>query len=177
MSALPPLRRIVTAHDEDGRAVVLSDGPASHVDGPAGRRWPVWVTSESPAICAGREDRADRMTGLHPAPGGSHVRIVDFAPHDPARLPADNRFFIRLMHLEEEAEKARPPRHPLMHRTRTVDYAIILSGAIEMLLDEETVTCRAGDVIVQQATNHAWINHGPDPCRVAFILIDAADPL
>ena len=60
-----------------------------------------------------------------------------------------------------------------MHATETIDYALIMSGQIDMMLDGETVTLKAGDVVVQQATNHAWINHGPDICRIAFVLIDS----
>jgi uncharacterized cupin superfamily protein len=64
----------------------------------------------------------------------------------------------------------------MMHRTRTVDYALIMSGEIDMMLDEGEVHLKAGDVVVQQATNHAWINRGKVPCRVAFILMDSQDP-
>jgi uncharacterized cupin superfamily protein len=64
----------------------------------------------------------------------------------------------------------------MMHRTRTVDYAIILSGEIDMMLDDSSVHLKAGDVVVQQATNHAWINHSGAPCRVAFILMDSQEP-
>jgi uncharacterized cupin superfamily protein len=64
----------------------------------------------------------------------------------------------------------------MMHRTRTVDYAIIMSGEIDMMLDDSTVHLKAGDVVVQQATNHAWINRSGAPCRVAFILMDSKDP-
>ena len=69
-----------------------------------------------------------------------------------------------------------PVKHPLMHRTRTVDYAVILSGEIDMMLDDSVVHVRAGDVIVQQATNHAWINRGTQPCRILFALIDSRQP-
>ena len=63
-----------------------------------------------------------------------------------------------------------------MHRTRTVDYALILSGEIDMMLDDTVLHLKTGDVVVQQATNHAWINRGNAPCRVAFILMDAQEP-
>ena len=67
------------------------------------------------------------------------------------------------------------PRHPGMHRTRTIDYALILSGEIDMMLDDSEVHLKAGDVVVQRGTNHAWVNRGDQPCRVAFILIDGKD--
>jgi uncharacterized cupin superfamily protein len=76
----------------------------------------------------------------------------------------------------EAPAKGLPPRHPMMHRTRSIDYAIVLSGEIDMLLDEGEVHLKAGDVLVQQATNHAWINRGKENCRIAFILIDSQSP-
>ena len=69
-----------------------------------------------------------------------------------------------------------PVSNPMMHRTRTIDYAIIMSGEIDMMLDDKTVHLKAGDVVVQQATNHAWLNHGTEPCRVIFVLMDSKQP-
>ena len=62
-----------------------------------------------------------------------------------------------------------------MHWTKTVDYAMVLAGEIDMLLDESEVHLKAGDVVVQQGTNHAWVNRGKDTCRIAFVLIDAEE--
>ena len=62
-----------------------------------------------------------------------------------------------------------------MHRTRSIDYAIVLEGEIDMLLDDSAVHLQAGDVLVQQGTNHAWVNRGPQPCRMAFVLVDAKE--
>ncbi len=73
-------------------------------------------------------------------------------------------------------KKGLAPRHPMMHRTRSLDYAIVMSGEIDMLMDEGEVHVKAGDVIVQQATNHAWVNRGTQPCRIAFILMDSREP-
>ena len=67
-------------------------------------------------------------------------------------------------------------RHPFTHRTRSVDYAIVLEGEIDMLLDDSEVHLRAGDILVQQGTNHAWVNNSKSVCRIAFVLIDAAEP-
>src|SRR5262249_58980835 len=73
--------------------------------------------------------------------------------------------------------KAWPIRHPFMHRTSTSDYAIVLSGEIVMLLDDSEVVLKAGDILIQQATNHAWVNRSNEVCRIAFVLVDARDPL
>jgi uncharacterized cupin superfamily protein len=72
--------------------------------------------------------------------------------------------------------KGIPVTHPLVHRTRSLDYAVILSGAIDMMLDDASVHLKQGDVIVQQATNHAWINRGKQPCRILFVLMDSKEP-
>jgi uncharacterized cupin superfamily protein len=63
-----------------------------------------------------------------------------------------------------------------MHRTRSLDYAVVLSGEIDMMLDETSVHLKPGDTVVQQATNHAWINRGKEPCRILFVLMDSKQP-
>ena len=77
--------------------------------------------------------------------------------------------------LPQGTEPGPHPRHPLMHRTRSVDYAIVLAGEIDMLLDDSEVHLKAGNVVVQQGTNHAWVNRGRESCRIAFVLIDAEE--
>jgi mannose-6-phosphate isomerase-like protein (cupin superfamily) len=74
------------------------------------------------------------------------------------------------------AARGVPVTNPLMHRTRTVDYAIVMSGEIDMMLDDKTVHLKAGDVVVQQATNHAWLNDGTEPCRTIFVFLDSKQP-
>jgi uncharacterized cupin superfamily protein len=63
-----------------------------------------------------------------------------------------------------------------MHRTRSVDYAVVISGEIDMMLDDQVVHLKAGDTVVQQATNHAWINRGTATCRILFVLMDSRQP-
>jgi hypothetical protein len=173
-----PIRRVVTTHDASGKAVFLSDGPAANLARP-GRpvSWPMWVLDASPAECSGTADFATKMKGLHPDPNGTLFRIVDFPPASQDFEQDNPNYFIELAGLEQEAAKARPSRHPMMHRTRSVDFGLVLAGEIDLMLDEETRHLTAGDVVVMQATNHAWVNHGTEPCRIAFILIDARDPL
>jgi len=67
-------------------------------------------------------------------------------------------------------------RHAGMHRTQSIDYAVVISGEITMLLDDSEVHLKAGDVLVQRGTSHAWVNRGRENCRIAFVLIDAKDP-
>ena len=161
---MKPVRRVVTGH-RDGKAVVLYDSAAPNqklrqASGLVSTL--VWATDETPADISGSADRAAREIGVPPPPGGSIFRVVDFPPEKAPR--------------SREAMLAEiGARHPGMHRTRSVDYAIVLQGEIDMLLDEGEVHLRAGDVLVQQGTNHAWVNRGTAPCRIAFVLIDAKE--
>ena len=104
------------------------------------------------------------------------IRVVEFPPLDPAaETKMDPNFMMKIVGDHAPARGA-PVKHPLMQRTRTVDYAVILSGEIDMMLDDAVVHVKAGDVVIQQATNHAWINRGTQPCRILFVLMDAKQP-
>jgi mannose-6-phosphate isomerase-like protein (cupin superfamily) len=108
-----------------------------------------------------------------PPLNGSILRVVDFPPEAAGGTKVDNATILREMGV---AAGNAPVRHAHMHRTRSVDYAIVLSGAIDMLLDDSQVHLRAGDILVQQGTNHAWVNNGSEVCRIAFVLIDGEEP-
>ncbi len=172
------VRRVVTALDSAGRAVALFDGLVPLKAPTPGRptQAVLWATEGSPADPSARIDVAAKPIGLAPPEGGTVIRIVDFPPttaEQDARLALD--FMMRVAG-DHAPLKGMPPRHPAMHRTRSVDYAVILSGEIDMMLDDSTLHLQAGDVIVQQATNHAWVNHGKGPCRILFVLIDSKEP-
>ena len=172
------LRRVVTGLDETGKAVVLFDGENPHkavrpVRNNVSRR--IWVTGETPADISGRNDRGLTDIGVAPPAGGTVFRIVEYPPVTPEAEALDPNARMRELG-HEPVGRGHPPRHPLMHRTRTLDYAIILSGEIHMLLDDSEIHLKAGDVLVQQGTNHAWINRGTEVCRIAFVLIDAKEP-
>jgi uncharacterized cupin superfamily protein len=80
---------------------------------------------------------------------------------------------LKEMGLTDTGNVGEKPRHFGMHRTESIDYAVIMSGEIDMFLDDSEVHLKAGDVVVQRGTNHAWVNRGDEPCKIAFILIDA----
>src|SRR4051812_26571541 len=168
------VRRVVTGHDAAGKAVVLRDGDAPNAklrQATGLTSILVWVTEESPADVSGSADRADRDIGVAPPPRGSIFRVVDFPPA--AGAAVDNAAMLREMGLSGAQGGA---RHGLMHRTRSIDYAVVMSGEIDMLLDDSEVHLRSGDVLVQQGTIHAWVNRGSETCRIAFVLIDAEVP-
>jgi naringenin degradation protein FdeH len=171
------MRRIVTGHDEQGKAVVLFDGAATNVTFRKVGGFistVLWAADESPPDVSGSTDRADRTVPLAPPPNGTVLRVVDFPPATPERLKDADMAREMGAGVHVPDKKAEP--HPFMHRTKTLDFAIILSGEIDMLLDDSTVHVKAGDFVVQQATNHAWVNRGTETCRIAFIMIDAVEP-
>ena len=178
MALSADVRRVVTTVDKNDKAVVLFDSPNPHkkVRPHAETVSRVcWVTDQTPADISGTRDRAAVEIGIMPPAGGSVFRIVEFPPETAEMRKLDPS----TMHhsLGDGAPKrGLPPRHPAMHRTRTVDYAVVMAGEIDMLLDEQEIHLKAGDVLVQQGTNHAWVNRGSEPCRIAFILIDAKEP-
>jgi naringenin degradation protein FdeH len=174
------VRRVVTGHDKDGKAVVISDGPAPFVHvNPIDPEWystDIWRTGETPApiaAAAGESTLGPRrqMPGKH----GTVLRINHFPPESEAvrrMTPEDSRRAFAALGNEKAATFGKGGRHPLMHRTETIDYAIVLSGEITMVMDHEDVVLKAGDILVQCGTNHAWANRSDAPCIIAFVLID-----
>ena len=167
---MKPVRRVVTGH-RDGKAVVIYDSAAPNQKLRAASgvvSTLIWVTDESPADIGGSADRAAREIGVPPPARGTIFRVVDFPPEQGAR---SREAILREMGVAEHGGA----RHHGMHRTRSLDYALVLEGEIDMLLDDGEVHLRAGDVLVQQGTNHAWVNRDAVPCRIAFVLIDAKE--
>src|SRR5579862_8652279 len=156
-------RRIVTGHDKDGKAVALYDAPLKAIQRSAGGNGMTlcWVTSEFPVDMASSADRAQTKVGVPPPPTGGYGAV-------------DHHQILLNMGIDPATQGY--ARHENTHRTRTIDYAIVLEGEIDMLLDDTEVHVKAGDILVQQGTNHAWVNNSGKPCRIAFILIDGKTP-
>jgi mannose-6-phosphate isomerase-like protein (cupin superfamily) len=172
------VRRVVTGLDANNKAVVLFDGRLTLNPGRSGNPAAnLWITDSSPPGFSFKDDNATKPIGLSPPDNGTAIRVVEFPPLDPAAEAKMDPDFMMKVVGDHAPARGLPVKHPLMHRTRTVDYAVILSGEIDMMLDDSVVHVKAGDVVIQQATNHAWVNRSSDFCRIAFILIDAHDPL
>jgi mannose-6-phosphate isomerase-like protein (cupin superfamily) len=169
-------RRIVTGHDAKGKAVALFDNalPAKQRSAGGNGMTLLWVTSEFPVDMTTAADRSQTQVGVPPPANGTIFRIVDFAPAAPHATPVDHHQILISMGIDPATQGY--ARHANTHRTRTIDYAIVLDGEIDMLLDDSEIRVKAGDVLVQQGTNHAWVNNGTKPCRIAFILIDGKIP-
>ena len=169
-------RRVVTGHDDEGRAICIEDEIAEKVfqrpNRPGVTLTNLWKCTTSPAEYDGPTDTLEGPFVLQPPEGGSVFRIVEFEPEDPEVLAKlDGRAAFAEMGAGDNV--VADARHPFMHRTDSVDYAIVLEGEITMLLDDSDVHLKAGDVVVQRGTNHAWSNRGSETCRIAFVLVDA----
>lgn len=173
-------RRVVTGHDASGKAVVLHDGPATNVNvrpvtGNVSTL--LWVTDTTPATLSDlRDDPAQRKVAITPSPTGSILRIIEYPP---GKEGADvmRQMESHGMDAEQPGIERKPShRHHGMHRTESIDYAIVLRGEIDMLLDDSEVHLTAGDILIQQGTFHAWANRGTEPCAIAFVLIGAEVP-
>jgi quercetin dioxygenase-like cupin family protein len=140
------VRRVVTGHDANGRAKVAIDEVSKNVisSRPGASACVIWTTEGFPVDNTGDADTSTRKVGTTLA-NGCVFRVVEFAP-------------------------GVSPRN---HRTDSIDFAVVMSGEIDMQLDDSEVHLKAGDVLVQRGTIHNWVNRGREPCRIAFVLVDA----
>lgn len=139
-------RRVVTGHDATGRAIVKIDEIAKNLvsSRPGATSCVVWTNQGFPADNTGEEDEGLRRTGTT-LDNGAVFRVLELAP-------------------------GVSPRN---HRTDSIDYAVVMSGEVDMELDGSTVHLKAGDVLVQRGTIHNWVNRGTVPCVIAFVLVAA----
>ena len=170
------VRRVVTGHDKDGKSIILMDGLAPNVmemaSMPGLALTDLWETKGAPASNDGDEDAAARKVRLEPPEGGALFRIVEFPPDSAWRgktTDAREAFdSIQAGHAPDLSSS-----DPMMHKTNTVDYIVVLKGEIYAIVDKGETLLRAGDVFVQRGTNHSWSVRGTEPCIVAVVLVSA----
>ncbi len=168
------VRRVVTGHDSEGRAIIQSDGPPQRVFDNLGQPGLVfhelWNTQSSPAPIdrAGGEPHEPKLS-LAPPSNGTRIRILDIPPDKPQDV-LDTVF--DNIGASENFKGSDSQRHASFHRTQTVDYGIVLEGELVLIMDVGETIVRAGDVIIQRGTNHGWANRSNRSARIAFILID-----
>ncbi len=173
---LQKIRRVVTGHNEQGESIIVSDEPSPNtlavLDDPAYGLTDLWVTSSTPADNSTDGDPAARKVVLEPPASGTIFRVVEFPPDAQMAGKLDRELAFEKMDAPGVMDNS-SSRHPGMHKTSTVDYAIVISGEIYAMMDVGETKLLAGDCLVQRGTNHAWSNRSDKPCLVAFILIDA----
>jgi quercetin dioxygenase-like cupin family protein len=140
------IRRVVTGHDQNGKAIVQIDEVAQNISSgrPGQSAVVMWSTDGHPIDNSGNVDGSKRKLGTS-LPEGTVFRVVKY---DPGVSPRN-------------------------HRTDSIDYAVVMAGEIDMELDGSTVHLKQGDVLVQRGTIHNWVNRGKEPCIIAFALIGA----
>ncbi len=178
-----PFRRVVTGHDDDGRAIILEDSPPPRVRKIGGDLGPwfyeVWNTRQTPAeIDRASGEPVEEGIQLAPPRTGTRIRVLDIPPEgdEIAALSPEEarRHFEEIGAGDASSHGHKASRHAFMHRTETIDYGIVLEGEITLILDVGETTVRAGDIVVQRGTNHGWANRSDRNCRIAFVLIDGA---
>jgi hypothetical protein len=169
------VRRVITGHDADGASKFIEDGLAPNVKEmasmPGLALTDLWETSAAPASNAGGKDAAARPVRLEPPKNGTILRIVEFPPDSAWRSGADGREAFKSIGAGHAQDRS--SGDPMMHRTSTVDYIIVLQGEIHAIMEKGEKLLRAGDVLVQRGTNHSWSVRGNEPCIVAAVLVSA----
>ena len=174
------IRRVITGHDSNGKAVVLEDGYAPNVHTnphrPGHISVEMWKTLEMPIVIKANEpDPTGGPKRQHPTADGTVFRISIVPPETEATRkisPEQARAAFKEMGNETASTFGENKRHPFMHRTETIDYAVVLEGEITMMLDDSEVHLKAGDVVIQRGTNHAWSNRSGKPTKMLYVLID-----
>jgi mannose-6-phosphate isomerase-like protein (cupin superfamily) len=170
------MRRIVTGHNEEGKSVITIDGPPARSLGEeAGGLYELWNTDGNEINTLDEIDRADSEVLLSPPNGGTKFRYFQINP-TPEGVPAElieagtAEAFEKMGAAHHRVDTT---RHPAMHKTKTIDYIILLKGDVTLLLDNEEVDLKPFDVVVQRGTNHAWVNNGNEPALFIAVLIDS----
>ncbi|MDR9849618.1 cupin domain-containing protein [Herbaspirillum huttiense F1] len=177
--SFPPIHRVVTGHDAQGRSIISSDGPLPTVVEvaaiPGTLFHEVWSTSATPARVDNGPDPSLGALVLSPPARGTRMRFVDIPPDTEEFLASANskmhEAFSQIGEASASTVQTDSP-HPLMHRTESVDYGIVIEGEMTLVLDRGEVALKPGSVVVQRGTNHAWANRSGKPCRMLFILVD-----
>ena len=177
--SFPPIHRVVTGHDTQGKSIIASNGTLPTIMEiaaiPGTIFHEVWSTSGAPAPVDNGADPSFGPLMLPPPKHGTRLRFVDIPPDTEEFLAHGanvmKQAFTQIGNAKASTVKEDSP-HPLMHRTESVDYGVVIEGEMTLVLDSESVLLKPGSVVVQRGTNHAWANRSGKPCRMLFVLID-----
>ena len=178
ISPLPPARRILTGVNAAGQSYIAEDGPSPAIltmdERPGYQNANLWRTF-GPDASVDAPDTVTQHSGVLPPSKGTVIRVIDIPPESPdpeaRRRTAEAVFKNMFNDANHNPDHA---RHPGMHTTDTIDYAILLQGELVAVMDEDETLMKAGDVLVQRGTSHAWANRSNEMARICFVLTDAA---
>lgn len=174
---IPRPRRVVTGHDAQGRSVILQDGECPVLiqpdHAPTSGIAELWRCEELPPSNAGDADGALLPFTLSPPARGLVARVVHFPPDEALGWSADDARKVFAQYGGSDAVANEGKRHAAFHRTESLDFALVLEGEIWALMDVGETLLKAGDVLVQRGTSHAWANRSDRPCRVCFVAVGA----
>ena len=175
MNTRPPIRRIVTGHDDQGRSCIVEDGPSPAIklvpERPGYRVTNLWRTLGAPADINAFDSIVEHQ-GVAPPSNGTVIRIIDIPPEAPDANERKRQAAATFGKLFADADHhLDDKRHPGMHITESVDYAVILDGELVAILDKDETVMHMGDVLIQRGTNHAWANRSGKTARVLFVLV------
>ena len=169
------IRRVVTGHDDNGRSIILSDGPATSVKEmesmPGLVLTDLWETSSTPADNSGSNDAVERPVHLEPPYGGTIFRMVEFPPDAVWRSGAIGAEAFNSIGASTAHDDA--SSDPMRHKTATVDYIVVIKGEMHAIVDGGEVLLTPGDTFIQRGTVHSWSVRGNEPCLIAAILVSA----
>lgn len=169
------VRRVLTGHDRDGKSTILSDGFAPNMKEmpsfPGLALTDLWESTGAPAGNEGHADAAARPVHLEPPKNGTIFRIVEFPPDSSRPTGADGSAGFKAIGAGHAQDKH--SSDPMMHKTSTVDYIVVLKGEIYAVLEKGETLLRPGDVFIQRGTNHSWSVRGIEPCIIAVVLVNA----
>ena len=176
------VRRIVAGNDDNGKAVVLNDGPSPDVHTDPARpgfyATRLWVTDATPARTRGVRETLDLPHTIEPPTMGSNFRYYEFPPDTTfiGKVGANAvEEYFDAMGSPAASTYSKDAPHPYMQKTKTLDFCYILEGEITLVLDKEEVQLQEGDTVIQRGTNHAWSNRSDKPCVIIISSHDAAD--
>ena len=169
------VRRVLTGHDPDGKSTIIADGLAPNMKEmpsfPGLALTDLWETTAAPARNDGHGDAAARPIHLEPPQNGTIFRIVEFPPDSTRPRSSDGREGFKAIGAAHAQDKH--SSDPMMHKTGTIDYIVVLKGEIYAVLDKGETLLRPGDVFIQRGTNHSWSVRGSEPCIIAVVLVNA----
>ena len=175
------IRRVVTGHDKNGNSVVISDDLAPVINRDRTprrhrRTTDLWLTAAMPAPISADEPDPTLASGGFVVPMGTKLRINEFEPEPPEvrKLPLEKASeYLKSDGKDTSAANSGSGRQEVMHRTRTIDYAVVLEGEMTLYIGDKEVLLKAGDVVIQRGTSHAWRNRSDKRVRMLYVLIDA----